>query len=749
MPNYEINGQELEFTSIIYISPNGDDNNYGTEGNPIYSLNKAKELVTGNNPAVVFLDGIYDHLIPIDAKDGYSSLFLSPDTTYIGQGKNTILNLYWDRKTTRDCHIAMRDIKAYRLWFKVNPIANPEGIYVNALVGNTSKNVYFYNCCFENVTVNNWSLVYDNNGVNGSHYLNCIIKSNGYRANNYTGKVNTFKNTLVDWSSYASEVINNENSIYRNIQETDIIDPSPQGGDLYINRVGLYFNRYAWEVIIPMPQYNLNGKTFVFDFIIYISPDGNDSNDGSETNPVLTLSRAVALAKSGDKAIVFLPGEYLNLVNVPIAAGWHRVFPPGFTYFGSQGKAILHVNFNVPMMSFIGPVEVYQCWLKIHSDGGTRERYIASNYIGGEDSLNFYNCFFETVEGNTASLGWHVNSLTKINYHNCIFKIDQLLATGTKIDLVENSLSNFKMSDAAVIMQINNINRAVSIENDVINDTATDLFGIGVNNGKYTWIMKDRRILIIKESQPNVVYGLVNSVLTQLSDRWTSLSDEQKLIVFLSSENFPIFTSSIIDSIGESFHFEIFHNEVYSLNFTSNAVPNNQAILPKGLIQLIDIRKIKSIVFVGKPNDGVSKVLFAFTKDNKKYYSFNLVNNSWDEIDISNFSTQGMTYSQVTALTEIQIHDFVGDDIKLGIGYILIQDKITESVNIDKLDLTVELQGSWRKAYKDNSYLEYEYEYSQKILKILFKVEGTYKITYMKTDILGGGKQDIYAYKYI
>ena len=54
----------------------------------------------------------------------------------------------------------------------------------------------------------------------------------------------------------------------------------------------------------------INDKTFTKEEIIYVSPKGNDSNDGSIKYPVLTLKKALELCKD-DYAINFLPGDHL------------------------------------------------------------------------------------------------------------------------------------------------------------------------------------------------------------------------------------------------------------------------------------------------------------------------------------------------------------------------------------------------------------------------------------------------------
>lgn len=123
---------------------------------------------------------------------------------------------------------------------------------------------------------------------------------------------------------------------------------------------------------------------------IYVSPSGNDSNDGSSSSPVLTFQKGADLAKSqGATTVEFAAGEYVFSATAILDASHSGITfkgVPGATIFTSLVKVEGWTNHNgnimvADMPAGIGRVRYLhdesENWLKVSSTGFFRPDIIA------------------------------------------------------------------------------------------------------------------------------------------------------------------------------------------------------------------------------------------------------------------------------------------------------------------------------------------------------------------------------------
>ena len=120
----------------------------------------------------------------------------------------------------------------------------------------------------------------------------------------------------------------------------------------------------------------------------YISPSGNDANNGSQTSPFKTLFKATSVAVSGD-VIHLIKGTYTETKS--------SILAPGVSIEGEGNTSIIKASFST----------VYQAIIYANSNEGTN----------GNQSIS--NLKFDGQ--NKTSWGIQIQGRSNVSIHDCTF----------------------------------------------------------------------------------------------------------------------------------------------------------------------------------------------------------------------------------------------------------------------------------------------------------------------------------------
>lgn len=291
MQQYMVGNKLLEFTKIIYVSAEGNDNNDGlTEFRPKATVEEAMRHVgrpvNGINPAIVFLPGTYYLPLTYCAwETGNHSCWLGyfgtgdlgDNVTYIGQGKDTIFYCDAMSFTGRATNVRSIVINAssifYRMWFKINPYTNNHYGTNVACSSWAGTNVdlgdchQFHNCVFENIsatpTSKIFNLAFQGTANTYNHiFRNCIVKSNyTWYANSSYDRALEITNTLLDKATNTTVTQTAINTLVRTITDDDILAGS--ASDLIAgdgSTIGVYGGDYTWKTNVIYHNMNVDVK---------------------------------------------------------------------------------------------------------------------------------------------------------------------------------------------------------------------------------------------------------------------------------------------------------------------------------------------------------------------------------------------------------------------------------------------------------------------------------------------------------
>ncbi len=216
-----------------------------------------------------------------------------------------------------------------------------------------------------------------------------------------------------------------------------------------------------------------------------------------------------------------------------------------------------------------------------------------------------------------------------------------------------------------------------------------------------------------------VVY---NGAGNQVSASWSSLSDTQKETLFLNSGSTDTSFSGL-SSLGtvKCYTYSTFSEATHTCSL--DVVPYDQTVLPHGLIDLSSYTALKSVNIVYSLS-GSGAVKIAVTPDLTNYYVFNTSTNTWETINISNLNSNGMNVSQISSIGDWSIFD---EAKKIGFAYGLSIDSINDTCKVDRLDITVDANGSWAKATESQATYKYQ---GNTTLVVSLMANGDYKINY-------------------
>ena len=171
----------------------------------------------------------------------------------------------------------------------------------------------------------------------------------------------------------------------------------------------------------------IGNKTFTKNRIIYISPNGNDSNNGlTEDTPVLTLSKALSLC-SADYAIKFMSGDHVfTNSNITFSTSGLLLYSdPTNTTITFNNTSTVHYGIQTTLTSSVNPA--YLINLNILFNNSRSREIVNDNFIELANT-KIYNCLivgkFTGPNGSYGSYDIHwlrygsgiYNSIIYVNY---------------------------------------------------------------------------------------------------------------------------------------------------------------------------------------------------------------------------------------------------------------------------------------------------------------------------------------------
>lgn len=248
------------------------------------------------------------------------------------------------------------------------------------------------------------------------------------------------------------------------------------------------------------------------------------------------------------------------------------------------------------------------------------------------------------------------------------------------------------------------------------NTTRTDIID-NINNGFYS---------LYKTG--NIVYGVNNGFFEQISTNWDLLTNEEQENLFKLTN----YKNANVSDLANLNNFKVlkYQNSNTQTGCTVTAVPKDQLILPKGLLNIESFESIDKISLASNTtNNGVLKILVTNDLSNYKIYDF--VNNIWQNINHTNIVEvldQGINVSDIQNITHDSWDIITSNKSGIGFAYLLTMENTTDVCEVDKISLTVDMKGAWEKSIHGS---DYKYGYpSNKTLRVKLLANGDYKINY-------------------
>jgi hypothetical protein len=160
---------------------------------------------------------------------------------------------------------------------------------------------------------------------------------------------------------------------------------------------------------------------------------------------------------------------------------------------------------------------------------------------------------------------------------------------------------------------------------------------------------------------------------------------------------------------------------------TVTAIPTSQTVTPKGRISLKNYAKLNSVSITGTTS-GNGSVKVAVTKDNSTYQVYDTTNLAWVDINIADIGTDGMSLSDIAALTATEWAAYDCMSSGIGFAYYLEMASTSDTAYTDELTLNVELLGELKSLVKGT---DYNYSYvSNDVLQVKLYKNGDFRINY-------------------
>lgn len=218
-----------------------------------------------------------------------------------------------------------------------------------------------------------------------------------------------------------------------------------------------------------------------------------------------------------------------------------------------------------------------------------------------------------------------------------------------------------------------------------------------------------------------------NGTFQQLAPDWNALSDEEKVALFTATNG----ETPTIDELKTIGKFKILTYSEYNnlVECTVSAVPKDQLVLPKKLINLGGYEVVHSIAVTSATTTSNSSVKVAFTKDLTTYIAYNKETATWqnvDTTDVNTFLAGAMAASEVANIPEAKIAELGMKGF--AIAYALAEANVADNCAVTALTIVVDKKAPWNKAVYGTD-ATYCYPNSD-VLEVKLLTNGSYKINY-------------------
>ena len=221
---------------------------------------------------------------------------------------------------------------------------------------------------------------------------------------------------------------------------------------------------------------------------------------------------------------------------------------------------------------------------------------------------------------------------------------------------------------------------------------------------------------------------------TQLATDWSSLTNAEREALF-ENTNFNQATLAELQTLGKFKVLAMSDSAGGSAaDVKVHGVHNDFLVLPKELFGT-SFNKIKSVNITENISDTTNaSIKYVLTKDLVDYYTFS--GGTWTQlatVDADTVISDGLTADDLALISSADWDLFYDGDVDengLGIGFAFHETALTQSTELDNLQMTVDMKGMWNKAEHT---VDYTYGYTNTTLNVSLLTNGDYKINY------GGG----------
>ena len=321
---------------------------------------------------------------------------------------------------------------------------------------------------------------------------------------------------------------------------------------------------------------------------------------------------------------------------------------------------------------------------------------------------------------NVVNNEWHHIAITCKNDTQLVF-VDGKLCLELSETVLLTSLNNMCIGSDYSSIALSDFHTSGVIDNFVILNKALWNSNFTPPNHYFTIINQ------VYLSTTGAVYGMSNGTFQQLATDWNALSNEEKVALFTATNG----ETPTVDELKTIGKFKILTYSEYNnlVECTVSAVPKDQLVLPKKLINLGGYEVVHSIAVTSATTTSNSSAKVAFTKDLTTYIAYNKETATWqnvDATDVNTFSAGAMDASEVANIPEAKIAELGMKGF--AIAYALSETNVADNCAVTALTIVADKKAPWNKAVYGTD-ATYSYPNSD-VLEVKLLTNGSYKINY-------------------
>jgi hypothetical protein len=325
---------------------------------------------------------------------------------------------------------------------------------------------------------------------------------------------------------------------------------------------------------------------------------------------------------------------------------------------------------------------------------------------------------------------WHHYAKVRHNGRSKLY-IDGSVVT---VDVPWNPIGVDSSGSYADVSTLSNINPIyVGKQLRLSNNFIGQLDDICIIKGKALWT---------EDFTPPTTYLLLNEVIylsgqeawgingsgnfAKLNNNYSAMTSAEKIAMFDATAG-QLPTIAELKTLTMPIKAVNYYNKNTQPTCKVTAIPTPQTVTPKGRISLKNYAKLKGVSITGATS-GNGSVKVAVTKDNNTYQIYDSTNLAWVDINIADIDTDGMSLSDVAALTTTEWAAYDCMSSGIGFAYYLEMASTSDTAYTDELTLNVELLGELKSLVKGT---DYNYSYvSNDVLQVKLYKNGDFRINY-------------------